>query len=508
MHRAEEIKAICSKYGGAGFFLEPVPEKKLRNARSSFPLDEDCRVLAFVDTTVFGSGKNGMAICEDGLYWHVYSRRGEFLWDSFKLTGSIGRKDMFGVTMDSGRYQFNMAGTVYDPAQMAALLQEIKNFLNGERAEDGPSPVKLADTFSSRELLTPDEIIHICKQYSGDGYSVEDRISGRVLKRVRKEYSVPEGEQVIAFINATVFRSGKFGMAICTSGLYWRNDWTTPSSRTALAWWEVAGRNIALKGQYAIELGGGHVFNMAASSFDRFKTIRLLNELKTLAEQKMAAFQAEREGRKNEVPEPDSSLDPTPDLTPVFPGEMPPVPGIMWSIAVDGQTYGPYDKDTLTMMFRSGRVHSGTYLWRPGMDNWQPLAAIPELAGLPEIQSIAAAPTPPPVPGSLAHEAAAGNEAPGSGISGRGAIGMAGAGSTSSSSGLDITAGWSAEERINPNLANLDELIVLPYMTRSYVERIIRERKNRGGWKSADELGQLFRLKPHEIEKLRSRLVF
>ncbi len=54
---------------------------------------------------------------------------------------------------------------------------------------------------------------------------------------------------------------------------------------------------------------------------------------------------------------------------------MPP-PAVQWHMSRDGQTFGPL---TLEQLLQTGMT-ADTYLWRPGMAEWQRAAAIPEVA--------------------------------------------------------------------------------------------------------------------------------
>jgi membrane protease subunit (stomatin/prohibitin family) len=69
-------------------------------------------------------------------------------------------------------------------------------------------------------------------------------------------------------------------------------------------------------------------------------------------------------------------------------GGGPPLPTTpRWSLAVGGQTYGPYTDEQLRAMFAAGQVGAATMAWRPGAAAWAPVASYPEFA---------AAPPPPP----------------------------------------------------------------------------------------------------------------
>ena len=52
------------------FYLnEGIPPKRLANARAAFPIHAQETVIAFMDTTLFGSGKTGLAVTRWGLRW-------------------------------------------------------------------------------------------------------------------------------------------------------------------------------------------------------------------------------------------------------------------------------------------------------------------------------------------------------------------------------------------------------------------------------------------------------
>ncbi len=65
----KELLPLCNKYTMDGYYAgESIPDKKLANARKHFQIPVQEPVAAVLDTTVFRSGKNGLAIAETGLY--------------------------------------------------------------------------------------------------------------------------------------------------------------------------------------------------------------------------------------------------------------------------------------------------------------------------------------------------------------------------------------------------------------------------------------------------------
>lgn len=73
----------------------------------------------------------------------------------------------------------------------------------------------------------------------------------------------------------------------------------------------------------------------------------------------------------------------------------PPMPTVQYLIAVNGAQAGPFNMQQLQQMAMSGQLTQQTYVWKQGMPQWEFAGNVPELAPL------FAAPTPPPVPGSV-----------------------------------------------------------------------------------------------------------
>ena len=65
------LRDICSRYNGCAkeYNIEPIPEKKERNARGSLKVPDSEKIIALIDFTSFGSAKDAMVVTESGLYW-------------------------------------------------------------------------------------------------------------------------------------------------------------------------------------------------------------------------------------------------------------------------------------------------------------------------------------------------------------------------------------------------------------------------------------------------------
>ncbi len=63
----------------------------------------------------------------------------------------------------------------------------------------------------------------------------------------------------------------------------------------------------------------------------------------------------------------------------------------VYYVVVEGQTEGPYNMTEMTRLINSKKVHKETYVWKPGMKDWNLVENVEELLRLIAL-------TPPPIP--------------------------------------------------------------------------------------------------------------
>ena len=70
----------------------------------------------------------------------------------------------------------------------------------------------------------------------------------------------------------------------------------------------------------------------------------------------------------------------------------PPIPTAAYHIAVNGQTTGPYDMNTMAQLAANGQLTAETLVWKNGMASWARADSVAELV------SLVSRPVPPPIP--------------------------------------------------------------------------------------------------------------
>jgi membrane protease subunit (stomatin/prohibitin family) len=71
----------------------------------------------------------------------------------------------------------------------------------------------------------------------------------------------------------------------------------------------------------------------------------------------------------------------------------PPPPHVQYSVAINGQTMGPFNMQQLQQMVQNGQLTSSTYVWKQGMAGWEAAGGVIELSSL-----FGSMPPPPPPP--------------------------------------------------------------------------------------------------------------
>ncbi len=71
----------------------------------------------------------------------------------------------------------------------------------------------------------------------------------------------------------------------------------------------------------------------------------------------------------------------------------PPPPQLQYSVAINGQTMGPFNLQQLQQMVQNGQLTSSTHVWKQGMAGWETAGVVNELSIL-----FSSMPPPPPMP--------------------------------------------------------------------------------------------------------------
>lgn len=125
----KQVLGVLQNFHSEGLFVSPnIPRKKAENAYASYGMPASVKVFAIVDSTVFGSAKNGLAFTSEGLFWKndwtTTSAKNQMSWDEFKSTAQVwGVK---GSDLLLGKNcAFGMAGSGMKPKVLLQLMEKL-----------------------------------------------------------------------------------------------------------------------------------------------------------------------------------------------------------------------------------------------------------------------------------------------------------------------------------------------------------------------------------------------
>lgn len=274
------ILDLCSRHAGKGFgFGRSIDARKLLSARKTFPMPLDLKVYGLIDATLLGTNEKGLAITANGIYWKngwtQETAKSHLTWHEFKDIQIEQRFDKFGL--GPGNF-YETSGSSYPNGLLNQLLHALQ------------ASVRLIDVTAdgaglSAEVARPPDgatietiIEWACNTHSGGGIPLGGSIKPKKLTNARNEFPLPAGVIVVGLVDLTAFGSNKNGLAICTDGIYWKNDWTTKTMKTALSWVDLAGREIGSASRELL-FGPDAVVGMSATDVKPATLAAVLGEI-------------------------------------------------------------------------------------------------------------------------------------------------------------------------------------------------------------------------------------
>lgn len=138
------LQDVCEMHRGdaSEYYIDPIPERKLNNARASLHISPSEQVVALIDFTIFGGAKDAMVVAESGLYWKQLGEEPTYL--SWRKFGKCSLSENFNEgkkTIDFGNgLTMNLTGAVTlskkDNPCALQLLTDLKEMAEGTELSD------------------------------------------------------------------------------------------------------------------------------------------------------------------------------------------------------------------------------------------------------------------------------------------------------------------------------------------------------------------------------------
>lgn len=206
----DEIIRICANYKGEKCYVGTIPDEIEKVVRKKFNIPSQEQLLAFLDFTAFGSGKEGCAIAESGLYWKEFLSNTIFIsWDQLKIMTDIkGEKNEIKFNSQYSFLAFDSTIYLENLVEMITKLRELA--------------VKRWNPVNSHEEPTIEQAIQqICNQYIRNKVYVGS-IPESIRDKVYKKFKLANNANILAYFDFTIFGNGKDGAIITSEGIHWK----------------------------------------------------------------------------------------------------------------------------------------------------------------------------------------------------------------------------------------------------------------------------------------------
>lgn len=148
----ERVFDACLRHKGCAkeYYVAPIPEAKIANARRTMNIPSVEMVIALVDFTIFGSAEEAMVVTESGIYWRNIGDRqpNKLSWVQLRDRTIKKKEGLLTQDVDFGnglKMDLSGAGELAQNKSdvVITLIKElaaVRTTSNAEKSEDADTP--------------------------------------------------------------------------------------------------------------------------------------------------------------------------------------------------------------------------------------------------------------------------------------------------------------------------------------------------------------------------------
>lgn len=286
----QALREACSSYKGDKCYTEEIPDHIQTRVRQKFAVPDDERLIAFFDCTIFGYGKDGIAIGASGMYWKEVWTKTFISWaQAAKIsTIEIRKKNL---VLDS-ILQFGLSSSPMPGDDLAALVTRLRDTALEFASLEDSEHERERSAAQDKETLN-EALLRVCQTYRRNKVYLHP-IPDDLQDPVRSQCNIPRDETVLVFFDFTIFGKGKGGIAFTEEGMYWK-----VISKTFLSWQQFTPPDRRPSDDTKIRFSRNEI-NLAGSPLKHAEWIDLLIEIGDLPQ--LAAVRHEAEMQHSSGP--------------------------------------------------------------------------------------------------------------------------------------------------------------------------------------------------------------
>ncbi|MED4219523.1 hypothetical protein P4671_26445 [Priestia megaterium] len=216
---ANKVREISYFHQNSKFYVEKIPENIYKKIHEFYGISENEIVIAFLDNTLFRNGKNGIVFTNLGLKWRDLEQGTDSIYWEELVKLSITKHEKKSKIKLGEIKELDLSTTEYPIDQFINLLNKIVDSINHNHINVEKN------SFISRSKIY--DICSLFEEKRATSFSVGENLDKRKVNNFLKLIDIDLSDEIIAFLDTTILNSGKSGMAICESGIYFKEKFLT-----------------------------------------------------------------------------------------------------------------------------------------------------------------------------------------------------------------------------------------------------------------------------------------
>ncbi|MEO2222792.1 hypothetical protein ABGV39_00730 [Priestia megaterium] len=186
-------------------------------------------MVAFLDCTMFGSGKVGVYFTDKGIRWkNLSGESGNIEWNEFGKVDQITVQNKVEVHFDDRKAFLIGGGNTYPISLFIELLISIRDFLNEYSYELLVKPHNVSSSVTYNGLMN---ISTLFEKYEeafepNNGLLVNQHIPSDLKKKIIKYFNLQANKEIVAFLCTFPLKKTD-GIIIGKNGVYFRETFVS-----------------------------------------------------------------------------------------------------------------------------------------------------------------------------------------------------------------------------------------------------------------------------------------
>ncbi|WP_456364756.1 hypothetical protein C1N73_28310 (plasmid) [Priestia aryabhattai] len=274
------LSELCYKYQQDKLYGEEVPHSILLKSQKRFNLLTEEKAIAYLDTTILGSGKNGIYFTDYGIrYRSLGGKPGSISWEDFANVNDISVYNNVEVNFDHEKVFLLGGGSNYPATLFIELLVVIRDYLREHSVE------LLLKAYSLPSYTTTNEIKNTCTLFEkydkafeiNNGLVVGGHISEKTNEKLKEHFNLRPDNHIIAFLSTFSLKKMD-GIIISEEGIYFKETFVS----LYYPWYVFRNLPLHLSLDELI-IGKNNIFHLTHCNMDNSEVLLFLRNLQQCA---------------------------------------------------------------------------------------------------------------------------------------------------------------------------------------------------------------------------------